>query len=493
MTQKRPSLFIALIPVAVLIALLAINVLFLFSDTSVEGPNQFALIFAGATAAGLAMWKYNVTFDQIVDGISHNLKDTTKAVLILLLIGGLAGSWLISGVIPAMVYYGLQILHPSYFLAASLLVCAVVSLATGSSWGTSATVGLALMGIGSSMGMNTAMVAGAVISGAYFGDKLSPMSDTTNLAPAMAGTDLFTHIKYMLYTTIPSIVIALILFIVIGLNFDGEMGNGVQGVQEGISEKFNITPWLLLVPALVILMIARRVDAIIALFLGILIAVMFAFIFQPETVTAIGTSSEVVEVMGEPFDAKWKVYAYAGVKSIITQTHVDTSNPYLVKIFSGKGMSGMLNTIFLIITAMIFGGAMEAAGFLKRIANAIISMAHNTASLIASTLATCGLLNVTASDQYLAIVVPGKMYKDIYKERGLAPENLSRSLEDGGTVTSVLVPWNTCGAYQSATLGVATGDYWMYCFFNILSPFVSLAYAVFGIKIKKIETPKESA
>jgi NhaC family Na+:H+ antiporter len=481
--KSRPSLFMSLIPVVVLIVLLATNVLYIYGDNAVSGANQWALMLAGAVAAGLAMLFYKVPFDKISNAIAGNIKDTTKAILILFLIGALAGSWLISGVIPTMVFYGLKILHPSYFLPASVIVCAVVSLATGSSWGTTATIGIALMGIGETMGMNGAMVAGAVISGAYFGDKLSPMSDTTNLAAVMAGTDLFTHIKYMLLTTVPSIIITLIIFIVIGFTFDVSAVDDTDAIGIALQEEFNITPWLLLVPVFVIILIAKKVDAIIALLGGVVLASVFAVIFQPEQVNQ----------MGADYEAGWQRYYFVFFESIVTKISIPTDNEMLADLLTAKGMEGMMGTIWLVLSAMIFGGAMEAAGFLTRIAESIISVAHSTAGLIASTLATCGLLNVTASDQFLAIVVPGKMYKDVYKERGLAPENLSRSLEDGGTVTSVLIPWNTCGAYQAATLGIATGEYWMYCFFNIISPFMSLAYAVFGIKIKKLEPKKESA
>lgn len=480
--KSRPSLLMSFIPVIVLVVLLATNVLTIYGDNAVSGANQWALMLSGAVAAGLAMVFYKIPFDKITTSVAGNIKDTTKALLILFLIGALAGSWLISGVIPTMVFYGLKILHPSYFLPASVVVCAVVSLATGSSWGTTATIGIALMGVGETMGINGAMVAGAVISGAYFGDKLSPMSDTTNLAAVMAGTDLFTHIKYMLLTTVPSILITLVIFIFIGFTLDVTAMANADAVGIALQEEFNITPWLLIVPFFVIVLIAKKVDAIIALLGGVILASLFAFIFQPEQVNQ----------MGAAYEEGWQRYYFVFFETIITKTSIPTENAMLADLLSAKGMEGMLGTIWLVLSAMIFGGAMEAGGFLKRIADSIISVAHSTASLIASTLATTGLLNVTASDQYLAIVVPGKMYKDVYKKRGLAPENLSRSLEDGGTVTSVLIPWNTCGAYQSATLGVATGDYWVYCFFNVISPFMSLAYAVFGIKIKKLEPKKES-
>lgn len=480
---KRPNLLVALLPVFLLILLLFVNVRYIFGDDSISGANQWALILAGAFAAGLAMLVYKTPFTEVTDKIGNNLKETSKAIMILLLVGALAGTWLISGVIPAMVFYGLKVLHPSYFLAASLIVCAIVSLATGSSWGTTATVGLALMGIGETMGMNGAMVAGAVISGAYFGDKLSPMSDTTNLAAVMAGTDLFTHIKYMLYTTVPSISIALILFIIFGLNSDASTDMASAGaVSDALNEQFNISLWLLLVPVAVIVLIAKKVDAIIALLIGVILGGVFAFIFQPA----------LIEQVAAGYTESWKQHYYVFFEFAVRSTTIEGNSDVLGGLLEGKGMEGMMSTIWLIISAMIFGGAMEAAGFLQRIAEGILSIATNTASLIGSTLATCGLLNATASDQYLAIVVPGKMYKDAYKEKGLAPENLSRSLEDGGTVTSVLIPWNTCGAYQSATLGIATGEYWMYCFFNITSPFMSLIYAIFGIKIRKLETQNQA-
>lgn len=471
--KLKANLLIAIIPVVFLIVLLSYNVSSVFGDDAISGSNQLILIFSGAIAATFAMLT-GVSFKEITDTISKNIKDTTKAILILLLIGALAGAWLISGIIPAFIYYGLEFLNASFFLPATLVICSVISIATGSSWSTSATVGIALVGIGSALGFNEALVAGAVISGAYFGDKMSPLSDTTNLAPAMAGTDLFTHIRYMGYTTIPSIIIALIIFTGIGLFSDisGDI-NQTEAITKSLSEIFYISPVLFIIPAITIMLIAKKVDALIAILIGTVLGVVFAIIFQPAIIATIAGSET------EYGKAAYKAAFIAMYDSIA----IESDNEILTQLLKSKGMTGMLGTIWLIISAMIFGGAMEAGGFLRIIANALIKMANSTASLVATTLATCGVLNVTASDQYLALVVPGRMFKDVYQKRGLAPENLSRSLEDGGTVTSVLVPWNTCGAYQASVLGVATGDYFMYCFFNIISPFMSMLFAVFGIKI----------
>jgi NhaC family Na+:H+ antiporter len=407
--------------------------------------------------------------------IKTNIHDTTQAIFILILIGGLAGTWLLGGVVPAMIYYGLDLINVQFFLPTAVIISALISLSTGSSWSTTATVGIALMGIGQTIGIPAPVVAGAVISGAYFGDKLSPLSDTTNLAPAMAGTDLFTHIRYMLYTTVPSLIIALILFTVLGLGYkDGALDAAeVAEVQSLLSAQFNITPWLFFVPAVVILLISQKVDALVAITVGIFSGLAAALVFQQPLLLELGTGTH-------------PIYEIA-MRSVYGSIAVPSEHPILSDLLSTSGMSGMLGTVWLILSAMAFGGAMEAAGFLATITNAIIYFARGSASLITSTLVACGVLNVTASDQYLAIVVPGRMFKDVYRERGLAPENLSRTLEDSGTVTSVLVPWNTCGAYQSSVLGVATGDYFMYAFFNLISPVMTLIYAWVGIRIKKIE------
>lgn len=474
--KKQPGLLIALIPVVFLVVMLSINVIGVFGDDALSGSNQFILLLSGAFAAVVGITQ-GFTFDEIIKGIEKSIKSTTSAILILLLIGALAGTWMLSGVVPAMVYYGLQILSPEIFLPAAAIICALVSLATGSSWSTTATVGIALVGIGKAIGVSEAMVAGSVISGAYFGDKISPLSDTTNLAPAMAGTDLFTHIRYMLLTTTPSFIIALIVFIIISLNLEasGEINN-IEPVLNELNAKFNLTPWLFLVPATVIALIVLKVPALPAILVGALAGALFAPIFQYDLLLSIaGTDS-----------LNWKQVYEILMNAITVDMSYPTDNPVLSDLLSSGGMSGMLGTVWLILSAMVFGGVMEACGFLAIISESLLKLAKGTASLIATTAGTCIFVNVTASDQYLALVVPGKMYADAYKKRGLAPENLSRTLEDSGTVTSVLVPWNTCGAYQSGVLGVSTLAYLPYAVFNYLSPLMTLIFAIFNIKIRQL-------
>ncbi|MDA9236938.1 Na+/H+ antiporter NhaC [Schleiferiaceae bacterium] len=476
MKQNHPTaqLLLALTPLVVLMLLLWFNVGEVYGDDALSGSNQVILMLAAFVAAVIGVFNGS-SVEAVFAKIKTNIHDTTQAIFILILIGGLAGTWLLGGVVPAMIYYGLDLINVQFFLPSAVIISALISLSTGSSWSTTATVGIALMGIGQTIGIPAPVVAGAVISGAYFGDKLSPLSDTTNLAPAMAGTDLFTHIRYMLYTTVPSLIIALILFTVLGLGYkDGALDAAeVAEVQSLLSAQFNITPWLFLVPAIVILLISRKIDALVAISVGIFSGLAAALLFQQPLLQDLGTGAH-------------PIYEIA-MRSIYGSIAVPSEHPILSDLLSTSGMSGMLGTVWLILSAMAFGGAMEASGFLATITNAIIRFARGSASLITSTLVACGILNVTASDQYLAIVVPGRMFKDVYRERGLAPENLSRTLEDSGTVTSVLVPWNTCGAYQSSVLGVATGDYFMYAFFNLISPIMTLIYAWVGIRIKKIQ------
>jgi NhaC family Na+:H+ antiporter len=472
---KKPSLIQSFLPIIVLVGLLIVNVLFVYGDDALGGSNQLALLFSGAVAAIIAT-KNGYSWKETLRGITSSITAALPALIILLLIGALAGTWMLSGVVPAMIYYGLEILSPTIFLFASCLICAIVSIATGSSWTTVATVGIALVGIGDVLGFEKGIIAGAIISGAYFGDKMSPLSDTTNLAPAMAGTDLITHIKYMALTTIPSIVITLIIFLVIGFFYDanGEVGQ-IDALQTAIESKFNINPFLFLVPVAVIGLIVKKVPAIPALFIGSLLGGVFAVIFQPDL---------LVELSGETnfMKASYK----AVIDAMSTDIAIVTENEIVNELLSSSGMSGMLNTIWLIICAMIFGGIMENTGMLKRITQSIIGLAQTTGSLIATTTVSCITFNITASDQYLAIVVPGRMFADVYKERGLHPKVLSRTLEDSGTVTSALIPWNTCGAYHSGVLGIATGEYFMYCFFNLISPLMTLAFGFLNIKIAKL-------
>ncbi len=472
--NKELSIWEALFPVLILIGMLAYNV-FIFGDDSLSGSNQFILLMGGAVAA-IVGFKNKVSFDKMIEEVAENIKSTAGAILILLLVGALAGTWLISGIIPAMIYYGLQVLNPTIFLAACLIICAVISIATGSSWTTSATVGIALIGIGEALGISLGMTAGAVLSGAYFGDKMSPMSDTTNLAPAMAGTDLFTHIRYMALTTVPTIIVTLIVFIILGFTQSATGQADTNSLLVDIDKAFNITPWLFLVPIGVIVLIIKKTPPLIALLIGTLLAAVFALIFQPEVVAQVAGVKEL------DFNS-----AYKGVmQSITVETAVATDNKALADLFTAGGMAKMLGTIWLILCAMTFGGIMDAIGALARISSFMLSLFDSVFGLFASTVATCIGLNFTASDQYLAIVVPGKMYAKAYADKGLAPENLSRTLEDSGTVTSVLIPWNTCGAYHSGVLGVSVIDYAFYAIFNWLSPFMTLLFAAFNIKIKQL-------
>jgi NhaC family Na+:H+ antiporter len=450
---------------------LSYNVI-VYGDDALSGSNQFILLLGGAVAA-IVGFLQKISYEVMLEKVAENLQSVTGALLILLFVGALAGTWLISGIIPAMIYYGLQILHPSIFLPACIIICAIISLATGSSWTTSATVGIALIGIGKVLGIPVGMVAGAVISGAYFGDKLSPLSDTTNLAPAMAGGDLFTHIRYMTLTTVPSIVITLIVFFIISFTQSTVGTADIESLMVAIKDKFNIHLGLFLVPAVVIFLIVKKAPPLIALLIGTLMGGLFALIFQKDILM------EVAQASSFSFDA-----AYRGIMDAITvSTQIKTMNPLLNDLFSSGGMEGMLGTIWLIFCAMVFGGIMDAIGALTRISNALLSWAQTTFQLFASTAASCLAINLTASDQYLSIVIPGKMFAKAYEKRGLAPENLSRTLEDVGTVTSVLIPWNTCGAYQSGVLGVGVGEYFIYAIFNWLSPFMTLTYAALKIKI----------
>jgi len=535
--NKELNIWEALIPVVILMGLLAYNIFFVESQEWFGTYTNQIILLMGAGVAIIDGLFNKVSVRLMLIEIWENLRSVFVPIMILFLVGALAGTWLISGIIPAMVYYGLKVLSPEIFLPASVIIAAIISIATGSSWTTSATVGIALIGIGSALGIPTGMIAGAVISGAYFGDKMSPLSDTTNLAPAMAGTDLFTHIRYMTLTTVPTILITLIAFAILSTTIETNGNTDTTFLLETISSNFNITPWLFIVPLVVIALILFKTKPLIALATGVILAAIFAFIFQPDVMNKLSDSkTEVisnalftdttVEIPDETYIATFNENELAAIKSnddlknIFTDddlkkiyTKEDLGNVFagqslsqevlaskvenldklitikrLKKLFGSGGMNGMLWTIFLIICAMVFGGVMDAIGALSRITQALLKMATSIFGLFASTVASCLGLNIIASDQYLALVIPGKMFKKAYEDRGLAPENLSRTLEDSGTVTSVLIPWNTCGAYQSGVLGVGVGEYFFYAIFNWLSPFMTLLFAAFKIKIKQLTT-----
>jgi len=469
------SLKESLFPIILLIVFLSFNV-YVYGDDAMGGSNQFILLVGAAAGIALGIYK-GFKFSNMMSQVAENLKSVTGAIVILLFVGALSGTWLISGIIPSMIYYGLKILHPSIFLPACLVICAIISIATGSSWTTSATVGIALIGISKAIGIPVEMSAGAIISGAYFGDKLSPLSDTTNLAPAISGSDLFTHIKYLTITTIPTITISLLIFII--LNFymvsSGPTDNTV--LLEAISQTFNITPLIFIVPLIVIILIIKKTPPIIALFTGTIMGAIFALIFQQDILIQLSNSNTLT------FEGAYS----AIVNSITIDTNIESGNSELNDLFKSGGMIGMMNTIWLVISAMVFGGVMESIGALKTITTSLLNLGKSTFSLFASTAGSCLAINLTTSDQYLAIVIPGKMFEKAFKEKNLAPENLSRTLEDTGTVTSVLIPWNSCGAYQSGVLGVSVLDYFFYAIFNWLSFFMTLIVAGLNYKIKKLD------
>ncbi len=465
--------------------MLAANVIF-FGEDSSYGPNQIALLVAAAIAAVIGVTS-GFKWKDIYDGIEDSIGSAMGAILILLFIGALAGTWLMSGIVPAMIYYGLKVLNPEIFLFASCVICAVVSIATGSSWSTIATVGIALLGVGSALGISEGWVAGSIISGAYFGDKMSPLSDTTNLAPAVAGTDLFTHIRHMTSTTVPSISIALLVFIAVGFRGSGDYDAArVDELTQIMNETFNITPMLFLVPAAVILLIVKRMPALPALMVGSLLGGFAALVFQPEIVIQIANDAHSGE-----FNNYFQLSYIALMASMMQSTTIvitegiasPETQAALERLLSAGGMSGMMNTIWLVICALSFGGVMQACGFLKRITAGLLTLVSSRGSLIATTSGTCIFFNVTASDQYIAIVVPGKMFSDAFRDYDLAPSNLSRTLEDSGTVTSVLIPWNTCGVAQSGVLGVAVLAFAPYCIFNWVSPLMTILFGYMGWKL----------
>lgn len=474
---KKPSLLQAFTPILALVTFLSINVL-VFGAGATDGPNQIALILS-AGIAGIISWRLGHTWEHIEHSIVRSISSAMGAMLILLVIGSLSGAWLLSGIVPAMIYFGLKIMNPTIFLFAACVVCCIVSLATGSSWSTVATVGIALLGIGKTLGIHEGVIAGAIISGAYFGDKMSPLSDTTNLAPAMAGTDLFTHIRYMVLTTVPTLSITLLIFFVWGFTNDASGATDTEHVLAAIDQAFNLNPLLFLVPALVLFMIVRKVPAIPALLVGTILGGIFAIIFQPQII------DQISGISGDPIKSAF----VAVMKSFAVSINIQTDNAMISELLSSGGMAGMLNTIWLILGAMIFGGVMESCGLLMRIVEEIIKFAHSTGSLVASTVVTSIFFNLTAGDQYMAIAIPGRMFADTYRKKGYKPELLSRTLEDAGTVTSVLVPWNTCGATQAKVLGISTWVYAPYCFFCIISPLMTMLQAYMNYKIRRLDDP----
>ena len=463
----------ALIPVLFLIGLLGSSV-YLFGDASSSGPNQIALILAAGVAGTIGLANGH-RWAAIEAGISRGISVSMGAVLILLAVGALIGTWMLAGVVPTMIHYGLSLLAPSVFYAAACAICAVVALATGSSWTTAGTVGIALVGVAAAQGLELGLAAGAVVSGAYFGDKMSPLSDTTNLAPAVTGTELFVHIRHMLWTTAPSFLAALVLFAAAGLASPAPQATGeLAAVQAALDENFALGPHLLLPMVLVLALVVRRMPALPAMLIGALTGGLFAVVFQRDTVLAYVGPTELPEAVAAVQGVWQALYAGYGLES---------GNATIDELLSRGGMASMLTTVWLILTAMVFGSVLETTGMLRALAGRMLARVRRTRGLILTTLATSFGINVLASDQYIAIVLPGRMFRSEYERRRLDPKNLSRTLEDAGTMTSPLIPWNTCGAFMATTLGVPTLAYAPFAFFNLLNPLVAALYGFLHVGI----------
>ena len=469
---RKPSFIDALIPIVILILLLAVSVAWFGSDSS-YGPNQIVLLIAAGIASIIGLkngWKWSQLEEAMVHGISVSL----GAIFILLAVGALIGTWLMSGTVPTLIYYGLQVLNPDWFYAAACLLSAIVAMSIGSSWTTAATVGVALLGIASGIGSSPAIAAGAVISGAYFGDKISPLSETTNLAPAVAGSELFQHIRHMMWTTVPSFIIAVILFTILGFTED-RVGDSVSvgNVQDIITTTYDVSLIHLIPLVILVAMAIKKLPAFPAIFIGALIGAVWSLLFQQELLTSIAGDSDITGQIKIVWTAMFDGFS------------VTTGDENMDSLLSGGGMSGMLNTTWLIICALIFGAVMEKIGLLAIFVQGILKAAKSTGSLITSTIATAFGTNLVTADQYISIVMPGRMFKEEYERRGLDNVNLSRALEDGGTITSPLIPWNTCGAYMAGVLLVSPLDYWQFAFFNLINPLLAITFAHLGIKVLK--------
>ena len=478
---KRPSWWVSLIPFIVLVAVLVL-VIKAFGADALAGGSQVALMFAAGVTVAISMVFYRISWRTLEDAMVDNLKSVGTSVIILLLIGAVAGSWMISGVVPTLIYYGMKVILPGIFLFASCIISAVIAVMTGSSWTTIATIGVALIGIGTAHGYDPGWTAGAIISGAYFGDKVSPLSDTTVLASSSAGTPLFTHIRFMMITTVPSFLISLLIFLIASIIHQAPSSAETVDFSMDLASKFNISPWLLLVPVLTGLLIVKKVPAIITLFAASVIAGVFAFIFQPQIISEVAVGAELAKADFSFIDGfKGLMQSYYGSTSIVT------GNPDVDSLIATRGMTGMLNTVFLIIAASTFGGSLVGSGMLQSLTDALVGFVRRRVSMVAATVGTGIFANMITGDQYLSIILTSNLYKKLYKERRYESKLLSRSVEDSATVVSVLIPWNSCGMTQATVLKVSTLHYLPYCFFNLLSPLMSILIAMIGYKIKRTE------
>ena len=478
MKRQSPSVIVSFAPIAVLVLLLYI-VIRTFGSDSLAGGSQVSLLAASAVCVAIAMLCYGVKWQTLEEAISKNIYSVGPAIIMLLLIGAIAGSWMVSGVVPSLICYGLEIMHPKLFLVSCCAISAIVSVMTGSSWTTIATIGVALVGIGQAQGFDEGWIAGAIISGAYFGDKISPLSDTTVLASSSAETPLFTHIRYMMVTTIPSFCIALVVFTIVGFTHEISDPAQIAAFSASLRSTFNITPWLLIVPLFTLLLIIRKLPALITLFASCLLAGIFLCIFQPEIIHSISGS--------DGFTGAFK----AVMQSYYGSTAIETGNEALNELVATDGMAGMLYTVWLIVCAMCFGGVMAGSGMLANITAFFLRFVRRTVSVVASTVGAGLFCNMCTGDQYLSIILSSNLFKELYRKQGLEPRLLSRSVEDSATVCSVLIPWNSCGMTQSTVLGVSTFVYFPYCIFNLISPLMTILVAAIGYKI--VKNPTEAA
>ena len=468
--------FISLIPILVLVALLALNIS-IFGSDAILGASQVALLVSAGLAVWLSMWLFKTPWSAFEDAMKSNIGNVTTAIVILLLIGAISGTWMASGIVPAFICYGIKIISPKFFLLTACLLCALISVMIGSSWTTIATIGVALMGIGKAEGFSDGLIAGAIISGAYFGDKISPLSDTTVMASSVCGVPLFEHIKNLMRSTVPSMIIALIAFTVLGFTHGGSDAGDIDTFTGVLQAKYNITPWLLVVPVVTGIMIARRMPALIVLALSTLLACVFAVIFQTDILREIG---------GKICEGPDNKVIFTGlIESIYNSVGVATGSAEVDSLVASRGMTGMLNTVYLIICAMCFGGCMRAGGMIKALTASLVKHLHKKWSAVAATVTTGTALNGIVSDQYLSILLTSNIYKDVYDSNGIEPKVLSRSVEDSATVTSPLFPWSSCGMTQSTILSVPTLAYLPFCFFNYLSPLMSIVVSIITLKKRK--------
>jgi len=474
-TPKQPTPLLSMIPVMVLVIMLFVTIRIFGSDI-LEGGSQMVLLFASAVCCFIAIFYQKIKWSVIENSISDTVKGVTPALFILLIIGALSGSWMISGIVPSFIYYGIQIIHPKFFLVTACIICSIVSVITGSSWTTIATIGVALLGVGQAQGFSDGWIAGAIISGGYFGDKVSPLSDTTILASSVTGTPLFKHIRYLMGTTVPSMLITLVIFTLAGLSHNTITDLNIDTYMSVLKETFYISPWLFLVPVVTIVMIVKRVPVLVTLFVSAVLAGIFALFFQPHILMEI-SGSGVISSAAAKF--KGLLITFYG------STAIDGGNNEINQLLSTRGMAGMMNTVWLILCAMCYGGAMLASGMLQSITSLFIRFMKRTVGVVASTVVSGLFFNLTTADQYISIILTGKMFNETYKEKGYESRLLSRTTEDAVTVTSPLVPWNTCGMTQSTILGISTFVYFPYCFFNLLSPLMSIIVAATGYKIKR--------